>query len=231
MTMNGMRKKFSTELAYLLGIAMIALSAALMQRANFGMSMVVAPAYILHLKLSQIWKWYSFGVSEYLLQGVLLVALCMVMRRFKKGYIFSFVTAVFYGLLLDGFIALIAPFHLGGIAGRIVYYTAGLVICAVGVALVFHTYIAPEVYELFVKELSEKTGAATSKVKTIYDCASCVIGIILSFLFFGFGRFEGVNIGTVICALVNGWLIGRFSAWLEKKFEFRDALPLRKYFE
>ena len=56
-----MKKKFSTELAYLLGIAMIALSAALMQRANFGMSMVVAPAYILHLKLSQIWTWYSFS--------------------------------------------------------------------------------------------------------------------------------------------------------------------------
>lgn len=185
-----MKKKFSTELAYVLGIAMIALSAALMQRANFGMSMVVAPAYILHLKLSQTWTWYSFGVSEYLLQGVLLIVLCIVMRRFKKGYIFSFVTAVIYGLLLDGFIGLIAPLPLGGIAGRIVYYVLGLVICAAGVALVFHTYIAPEVYELFVKELSEKTGVATSKVKTIYDCVSCIIGIILSFLFFGFGRFE-----------------------------------------
>jgi uncharacterized membrane protein YczE len=226
-----MKKKFSTELAYLLGIAMIALSAALMQRANFGMSMVVAPAYILHLKLSQTWTWYSFGVSEYLLQGVLLIVLCIVMRRFKKGYIFSFVTAVIYGLLLDGFIGLIAPLPLGGIAGRIVYYVLGLVICAAGVALVFHTYIAPEVYELFVKELSDKTGVATSKVKTIYDCVSCIIGIILSFLFFGFGRFEGVNIGTVICALVNGWMIGKAGKWLEKKFEFKDTLPLRKYFE
>ena len=66
------RRVFYTELAYLLGILTLTLGTALMERANFGMSMVVAPAYILHLKLSQIFPWYSFGVSEYVLQAVVL---------------------------------------------------------------------------------------------------------------------------------------------------------------
>ena len=32
-------------------------------------------------------------------------------------------------------------------------------------------------------------------------------------------------------ALVNGWLIGKAGAWLEKRFDFRDGLAYRRYFE
>ena len=106
-----------------------------------------------------------------------------------------------------------------------------MVICAVGVALLFHTYIAPEAYELFVKELGRKTGREISRVKTVYDCCSCALGLILSFAFFGWGQFVGVKAGTIFCALVNGWLIGRCGRWLEGRFAFRDGMKLRKYFE
>ena len=226
-----MKKTFSSELAYALGILAIAAATAMMERAGFGMSMVVAPAYVLHLEISRALPWYSFGMSEYLLQGALLLALSGVMGRFRKGYLFSFVTAVLYGLLLDAFMALIVPLPLGGTAGRVVYYTVGLVICALGVALVFHTYIAPEAYELFVKEIVRKTGGETGRVKTAYDCASCAIAIALSFAYFGFGRFEGVKLGTIVCALVNGRLIGWIGDALDRRYAFVDALPFRKYFE
>lgn len=226
-----MKKRFPTELAYLAGIVLLALGTAFMERADFGMSMVVAPAYILHLKLSGTWPWFSFGMSEYLLQGVLILALSIIMRRFRRGYLFSFITAVIYGLILDGCIALVSPLPLGWIAGRCVWYVLGFLVCAVAIALIFHTYIAPEAYELFVRELVDKTGADTGKVKTIYDCVSCIVGILLSFVCFGFGHFEGVKLGTVLCAVVNGWTIGKVSLFLEKKLTFFDAMPLRKYFE
>ena len=95
------KKVFYSEAAYALGILILALGTALMERADFGVSMVVAPAYLLHLKLSQYLPWYSFGVSEYILQAVLLVALALCMGKFKKGYLFSFLTAVLYGAALD----------------------------------------------------------------------------------------------------------------------------------
>ena len=53
----------------------------------------------------------------------------------------------------------------------------------------------------------------------------------MSFLFFGFGVFEGVKLGTIFCALVNGRMIGIVGAELEKRFDFCDALPYRQYFE
>ena len=61
-----------SELAYFFGILVLALGTALMERADFGISMVVAPAYILHLKLSEYLPFFSFGVAEYVFQAVLL---------------------------------------------------------------------------------------------------------------------------------------------------------------
>lgn len=227
-----MKKKiFYTELSYVLGLVIMAFAAAFTEKADFGMSMVVAPAYILHLKISQFLPWFSFGVAEYCFQGLLVIITVAVMRSFKRSYIFSFVTAVLYGTLLDIAMNLIAPLPESDFATRILWYTLGTVFCSFAVSLFFHTYISPEAYELIVKELSAKYKLNINKVKTAYDCISTLLGIILSFSFFGFGVFEGVKLGTVICALINGFLIGRFTKLLEKYFVFKNRFKLEKYFE
>ena len=224
------KKTFYTELAYVIGIAAIALGTALSERADLGMSMVVAPAYILHLKISETFPFFTFGMAEYSLQAVLLIVLCIVMHRPKRSYLFCFLTAVIYGFALDGFVALARSLPAGGIAYRILWYSVGLLFCATGVSAMFHTYLMPEAYELFVRELASKPGADISRTKTIYDLCSCAVSVALSFVFFGFGRFEGVKLGTIVCALVNGFLIGRISRILEARFEFRDAFPWRGFF-
>ncbi len=226
-----MKKKiFYSEWAYILGLIIMAFAAAFTEKADFGMSMVVAPAYILHLKMSEIFPWFTFGVAEYVFQGILVLLTVIVMRRFKKSYLFSFVTAVLYGTLLDMAMIIISPLTDESFAVRTVWYVLGTVFCSLAVSLFFHTYISPEAYELIVKELSLKTGYNINKVKTAFDCFSTVLGIVMSFTFFGFGVFEGVKLGTVICALINGFLIGRFTVLLEKLFIFRNKFDLEKYF-
>jgi len=225
--MTRKKRVFYTELAYVFGLLFLALGTAFMEAADFGVSMVVAPAYLLYLKLSTIWPAFTFGMAEYLFQFVLLLVLMTVLRRFRISYLLSFATAVFYGLMLDGCMAAVALIPDAGLAGRIIYYFAGLLICALGVALIFHTYIPPEVYELFVKECSEKFGRNVTHVKTAYDCISCAAAVAMSFLFFGFGHFEGVKLGTVFCALVNGWTIGLCSHLLERIWDFRDGTAWR----
>ena len=222
---------FYTELAYILGLIILAIGTALMERADFGMSMVVAPAYLLHLKLSQSLPFFSFGMAEYLFQGLLLVLMIVFLRQFRISYLFSFVTAVVYGFTLDGAIYIVSLLPGTGIAARVLFYGIGLLTCSLGVSLLFHTYISPEVYELWVKEMSARAKIDINKYKTGYDCVSCLIGVVLSFLFFGFGHFEGVKWGTILCAAVNGFIIGRCSRLLEKIWDFRDGLPLRAFFE
>ena len=220
------KRVFYCELAYFVGIVVLAFGTALMEKADFGMSMVVAPAYLVHLKVSESVPFFSFGMSEYVFQAVLLVLLSVFMRKFKKSYILSFATAFLYGTVLDAAINTVALFPFSGIVWQVIFYIAGLIICAIGVALLLHTYFPPEAYELVVKEVSEKSNMTIGKTKTIYDCCSCVLAIILSVCFFR--TLVGVKWGTIVCAIVNGWLIGRISQFLEKEFVFQDALSLRK---
>lgn len=216
-------KKFYTELAYLLGIAGLACGTALMSAADFGMASVVAPAYVLYAKLSQVLPWFSFGIAEYALQAVVLLLLVIVLRKFRWRYLFAFATALFYGVLLDGAMWLLGLVPAEGLGIRIVFLLLGMGVSAVGVSLLFHTYIAPEVYELFVKEVSLHFHLPMDKCKVVYDCVSCVVAIGMSFAFFGFGQLEGIGIATVLCAVLNGFLIGGISKFLEKRFTFADA--------
>ena len=221
---------FYTELAYPFGISGLALGTAFMEKADLGISMVVAPAYLLYMKVSTVWSFVTFGMAEYTLQACLLVVMTLVLRKFKVSYLFSFVTAIIYGFTLDGCMALITTIHSSSFISCVAFYIIGLILCAIGVALIFHTYIAPEVYELFVKEVSAKMHYNISNFKFGYDCISCMVAIILSFLFFGFFRFEGVKGGTIICALINGKIIGIISNFMDKHLNFKDILTLRKYF-
>ncbi len=227
-----MRKRiFYTELAYVAGLLGVAVGTALTASADFGVSMVVAPAYLVYLKLSEYLPFFTFGMAEYGLQALLLVLMMAIVRRFKFSYLFSFVTAVLYGLILDGTMTLAGYIPMDILPIRVICYVAGIVCTSAGVAFFFQTYISPEVYELFVKEVSGHFNRDINKFKTCYDCVSCAVGIALSFAFFGLWHFEGVKLGTVVCALVNGFLIGNFTKLYKRIWSFEDGLKLRKYFE
>ena len=224
------KRTFHTELAYVFGLVFVAFGVAFMEKSDFGVSMVVAPAYLLHLKISQTYSFFTFGTAEYTLQAVLLVVMMLILRKFRLSYLFSFVTAFIYGMILDLCMMIIAGIPTDSMVMRLVLYVVGMWLCAIGISLFFHTYIAPEVYELFVKELSARFNVEIHRFKTCYDICSCLIGVILSFCFFGLWVFVGVKWGTIFCALINGSMIALCSKFLDKFFEFKDGLKLRKYF-
>lgn len=219
------KKTFYSEMAYVIGIIVLALGTVLMEKADFGMSMVVAPAYLIHLKVSRFLPFFTFGMSEYVFQAFLLILLVCITGKLRKSYLLSFGTAFVYGMVLDALMAITAWIPSQGFLWQTGLYLAGMVICAIGVALLFHTYFPPEAYELFVKELSGKFHMSIGKTKTIYDCCSCALGVILSLCFFR--AFIGVKWGTIVCAIINGWLIGRISQFLEDTFDFQDAFAFR----
>lgn len=232
MAQGAKKPVFYLEACYLVGLALLALANAFMEWGDFGMGMVVAPAYLIHLKLSEVWPFFTFGMAEYLTQAIVLILLILVVRRFKITYLFSFGTAIIYGIFLDFFISILSVLPRDtAFLIRLTAYSLGDLVATFGIALLLKTYITQESYDLFVKEVTEKFNLPLGKVKTIYDISSCLIAIVLSFVFFGFGNFEGIKIGSVITTFINGALIGMWLRLLDNRFAFRDGLPLRKYFE
>ena len=89
--------KVSSEIGYLAAIVLLSLAVAMLSAADFGISMIVAPAYLLSLKL----PFLSFGQAEYVIQAGLFIVLCVVLRKFRAVYLFSFITCLIYGFVLD----------------------------------------------------------------------------------------------------------------------------------
>ena len=219
---------FYTELAYPIGVLLLALATALMERGGLGMSIVVAPAYVVHLKLSEIWPFFSFGMAEYLLQGLVLILTLVLVRRVRVTWVLTFGTTLLYGLALDGCMALTAAIPTI-LWVRVTVYIVGFILCVTAVGFMLHTYLPPSAYELYAKLLTAKTGRSFSVIKTTYDLASLAVAVGLSLLFFG--GIRGVGVGTVAGALLGGVCIRWMMVWQDRLFDFRDRFPGRRYFE
>ncbi len=220
---------FYTEAAYIVGLVMLAFGTALMTRGGFGMSMVVAPAYILHLKLSQIWQFFTFGVSEYLLQAVIILLMMLILKKVRLIYLLTFVTTVIYGLLLDASLLILPEIESGAYVIRTVFYIGGILMCTAAIAFLFKTYFPPAAYEVFVKNISKRFNIKLFTFKTIFDCSFCIMAVIMSFLLLG--RLEGIGIGTVICALIYGTLIGLFTKLFDNIWVFSDKFNFKIFKE
>lgn len=228
-----MKKKINvySELLYVLGLVVTAIGVILTEKAAFGMSMIVAPSYILHLKLSEHFNFFSFGVSQYVFQGLIILLTMLAVRRFRATYFFTFCTVVLYGSILDLVKTVFSCFNADLIWIRIICFIAGTVITTLGVSFMIKTYLSPESYELFVKEVSKKYNFEIGRVKFIFDLSFFALSIIMSFAFFGFGKFQGIGIGTVVCAFVNGILISTYLRLFDKHFQTVDLFKLRRFFE
>lgn len=219
----------SSELVFALAIVLVALGVAMCAVTNFGVSMIAAPAYIISLKVSFL----SFGLAEYVVQGVLFLTMCILIRKIKPLFFQSFATCLVYGAVLD-LIRWLVPFLRPDVVlsfpVRIVLFVLGSLITALAVAMFFKTYLYPQVYEFFVKQVSKHFCWNTITVKRIFDAGCFLSAIILTFALFG--NIQGMGWGTVIITLVNGIIIGFFDKNLDKVFEIKPSFPkLTKYFE
>ena len=224
------KRVFYNELAYFAGFLLIASGTSFMTLADFGLSMIASPSYILHLGLSDRLPFLSFGVCDYLIQTAVILLMSLILRRFRLTYFFSFVSSVLYGCILDIVLIPLSLLPAESMVLRVIYFLLGLACTPAGVALLFRTYITPGAHEMFVKEVAAHFKRETGRVKTAYDCTLCAVSIVLSFAFCGLGHFRGMGVGTIICALVNGSIISMYSRLYDRVFDFRDRFALRKYF-
>ena len=222
-------RNFYTEAAFAVGLLLLATGTAFMAYGGFGLSMVAAPAYIIHLKLTPTLPFFSFGATGYLIEALILLAMVAIIRRFNTVFLLSFATAVLYGLLLDGVSIFTGLLPENVLILQIFLYLAGMVLCSASISLILLSYFPPAAHEMFVKEVSAYLSLPFPRLKILYDCTALAISIVLSFLFFK--TLRGIGIGTVLCAFVNGPMIRGFTHLFNKHITFRDAFMLRARFE
>jgi len=215
--------KISSEVTYFAAIVLLSLAVAILSTADFGISMIVAPAYLLSLKAGFL----SFGQAEYVVQAIVFILLCIVLKRFRFVYFFSFGTCLIYGFVLDLWRKIpflnptATPPGSMNLPLRIAMFVIGIILTSFSVALFFKTYLFPQVYDFFVKAVSCKYGIKLSRLKTVVDLSCLTASVIMTFAFFG--EIRGIGWGTLIMALLNGTVIGYFSKLLDKAFDFQPT--------
>ena len=117
------------------GLALTALAVCLSAKSGFGVSMVVAPAYVLHLKMVEYLPWFSFGVSEFFIELFLIFAMIAIVKEVRLKYILTFGTAAIYGVTLDMWRSVFGTAVPDQIGLRLFYAACGILICGLLVAV------------------------------------------------------------------------------------------------
>jgi uncharacterized membrane protein YczE len=226
----------SSELLWLFGIIFVAFGVAICSKADLGVSMIAAPAFVIQEFLSRFWQGLSVGMTEYLIQGLLLLMLCLVIRRFRWHYLLAFAVAVIYGYTLNFFLWVLGGISFDAVWLRWVMLIVGDVITGFGVACFFRTYMPLQVYELFVAELANRFSLKIGRVKGIFDYMLLTLSLLMALLLFGdvtefdwstiyFASFHSIGLGTLVTTLINSPIITLMGKLLDFLFDPTPLLP------
>lgn len=170
---------------------------------------------------SEVLPRLSLGTWTYLFQGLLVLSLMILRKKFVPQYLFSFVVGFVFGKLLD-FYELWIPLLPKGLVMQVIYFVVSYLLICFGIALSNRCKLPIIPTDLFPRELSAITGAAYSKIKIVFDLSCLAVTMLLTLLFLG--HLEGLGIGTILAACTMGKVIGWIGAKMDQHVSFTSVL-------
>ena len=215
------------ELALLLAVAINSFGVVLMLYSGTGISAISSVPYA----FSEVFSFLSLGTCvfpkislgtwTYIFQGLLVLALMILRKKFVVQYLFSFVVGFVFGELLDVHELWINVLPTA-IGWRIFYFIASYILICIGIAISNRCKMPIVPTDLFPRELSQITSVAYPKIKISFDVICLIITAALTG--FGLGHIKGLGIGTVVAAFTMGKGVGIAGNWLDKHMDFTSFL-------
>ena len=211
---------FRGEIALPLAVTINSFGVVLMLYSAAGISAISSVPYA----FSEVFPVLSLGTWTYIFQGLLVLSLMIMWKKFVPSYLFSFVVGFVFGELLELHEMWINVLP-DSLPWRIVWFVLSYVILSVGIALSNRCGLPIVPTDLFPRELSEITKVGYPKIKIIFDVSCLVVTAALTF--FGLGHIEGLGIGTVLAAFTMGKAVGICGNILDKHFRFESFMTRR----
>ena len=205
-------EKLKRDLIFLVGLFVNSLGVSLITKANLGTSPISSIPYVLSLN-------FPFTLGNFtIFFSIFLIALQLIILRknFKLEHILQIPVSIIFGYFIDLTMILFSWVNPEAYIMKIVYLLIGCLILGVGVYMEVLADVVMLPGESFVRAivLTWKTNFGTTKI--CFDVSMSVIAAVLSFVFAG--RLDGVREGTVIAALLVGFiarLIGKKLVFLK----------------
>ena len=205
-------EKLKRYLIFLVGLFVNSLGVSLITKANLGTSPISSIPYVLSLNFP-----FTLGNFTIFFSIFLIVLQLIILRKnFKLEHILQIPVSIIFGYFIDLTMILFSWVNPEAYIMKIVYLLIGCLILGVGVYMEVLADVVMLPGESFVRAivLTWKTNFGTTKI--CFDISMSVIAAVLSFVFAG--RLAGVREGTVIAALLVGFiarLIGKKLAFLK----------------
>ena len=205
-------EKLKRYLIFLVGLFVNSLGVSLITKANLGTSPISSIPYVLSLNFP-----FTLGNFTIFFSIFLIVLQLIILRKnFKLEHILQIPVSIIFGYFIDLTMILFFWVNPEAYIMKIVYLLMGCLILGVGVYMEVLADVVMLPGESFVRAivLTWKTNFGTTKI--CFDVSMSVIAAVLSFVFAG--RLDGVREGTVIAALLVGFiarLIGKKLVFLK----------------
>ena len=208
--------RMNSELGLLIAILLLSFGMTFIVKADFGVSVVQAPAYVLSLAIDKL----SFGMANYLIQTILLSVLVVILKKFKLSFIIAFFVALLYAVTLDGTMWLFRNIEVVTLTQRIIAFICGFIPLPFAVGLFFRTNTTLMPYDLFLREVVKEKKLDLAKAKWVFDLSCLGTALIISLI--AFKKVQGIGIATVFFAFTIGPILGMVTKFLDKHFEFKS---------
>lgn len=212
---------FRGELALLLAILINSMGVLLMLQSGSGISAISSVPYA----FSEVFPKLSLGTWTYIFQGILVLTLMILKRRFVPSYLFSFVAGFLFGELMDLHELWITKLPLS-VPLRIFYFVLSYIILCFGIALSNRCKLPIIPTDLFPRDLSEIIKKPYSVVKITFDVTCLVVTACLTY--FALGKILGLGVGTVVAAFTMGKGVSIAGNLIDKKMTFVSVLQPRQ---
>ena len=205
-------------LVYVCGLFCIALGIAFSARSGLGVGPVGSPANVLYqIGLAKNAPAYvNLGNCTTLTYIFYILVQVLILRRdFKATQLLQLVVSFLFGYLVNLAALVVAPLpDPVSYPARMLYLLVNIPLVALGVVLYLSADFLPNPGEGVAVALTHKTKLTVPAAKTLADSSYVVLAMGISLIFFR--RLVGVREGTVICALLTGFVMKQFQKLLEK---------------
>lgn len=215
--MNDKKLILRGEAALILAIIVNSMGVLLMLQSGSGISAISSVPYA----FSEVFPKLSLGTWTYIFQGLLVITLMVMKKRFVPSYLFSFVAGFLFGELMDVHELWITKLPLS-IPLRIFYFVISYIILCFGIALSNRCKLPIIPTDLFPRDLSEIINKPYSRVKITFDVTCLVVTACLTY--FALGKILGLGIGTVVAAFTMGKGVAIAGKLIDKKMVFVSVL-------
>ena len=209
------------EAALVLAVVINSFGVVLMLYSGSGISAISSVPFA----FSEVLPSLTLGTWTYIFQGLLILSLMLMRRRFVPEYLFSFVVGFAFGEMLDVHEMWIDILP-DGLAWRAAYFIISYLLISLGIALSNRCRLPIIPTDLFPREVSHISGAGYPKVKIAFDvgCLAVTAALTVAFL----GHLDGLGIGTILAAFTMGKAVGFIGDGLDRHFRFVTALTPAK---